>query len=100
MAVKTPRRRIVNFRVSEGEFQELTDATKNSGARSMSDHARTRVLEPKGLGTGSRIEELTENVRLLHEKFNELFEILTEPVITPSAQALPQTEEVVNGVAH
>ena len=44
MAVTKPRNRLVNFRVSEEEFQNLRDACLSGGARSISDFARSAVL--------------------------------------------------------
>lgn len=44
MAVTKPRNRLVNFRVSEEEFQNLREACLSGGARSISDFARSAVL--------------------------------------------------------
>lgn len=44
MSVLNPRTRLVNFRLSEEEFQSLKLACENSGARSLSDFARSAVL--------------------------------------------------------
>ena len=44
MAVTKPRNRLVNFRVSEDEFQSLREACETGGARSISDFARCAVL--------------------------------------------------------
>jgi len=42
--VANPRTRLVNFRVSEDEFQNLKQACLFAGARSVSDFARSAVL--------------------------------------------------------
>ena len=44
MAVLKPRNRIVYFRVSEEEFQNLRAYCETYGARSVSDLARSAVL--------------------------------------------------------
>lgn len=44
MSVLKPRNRLVNFRLSEEEFQAMHDACAKSGARSLSDFARGAVL--------------------------------------------------------
>jgi hypothetical protein len=44
MSVLKPRNRLVNFRLSEEEFQGLKAACETSGARSLSDFARSAVL--------------------------------------------------------
>ena len=44
MAVINPRTKLVNFRLSEEEFDRLKDACGTQGARSVSDFARSAVL--------------------------------------------------------
>lgn len=44
MSVLKPRNRLVNFRLSEEEFASLQAACRASGARSLSDFARSAVL--------------------------------------------------------
>ncbi len=44
MPVYRPRTRLVNFRLSEEEFQQLKETCARSGARSVSDYARSSVL--------------------------------------------------------
>lgn len=44
MSVTNPRTKIVNFRLSEGEFEKLKSACEANGARSVSDFARAAVL--------------------------------------------------------
>lgn len=57
MAVFRPRTRLVNFRLSEEEYQQLKESCASSGARSVSDYARAAVLKganlfsPKAPGT-------------------------------------------------
>jgi hypothetical protein len=44
LPVLNPRTRLVNFRVSEDEFLYLKESCARSGARSISDYARSAVL--------------------------------------------------------
>ena len=56
MAVNKPRNRILIFRLTQDEYDALQSAS--SGARSLSDYARTKLLSP---GAPSKIDEqLTE----------------------------------------
>ena len=48
MPVYRPRTRLVNFRLSEDEYQLLKITCFRSGARSVSDYARTAVLAGGG----------------------------------------------------
>ena len=48
MPVYRPRTRLVNFRLSEDEYQLLKATCFRSGARSVSDYARTAVLTGGG----------------------------------------------------
>jgi hypothetical protein len=45
MSVFKPRNRLVNFRLSEEEFEKLKACCPMHGARSISDFARSSVLE-------------------------------------------------------
>ena len=44
MAIYSPRTRLVNFRLSEEEYQTLKEAAIQQGARSISDFARAAIL--------------------------------------------------------
>lgn len=44
MAIYSPRTRLVNFRLSEDEYQTLKEAAIHQGARSISDFARGAIL--------------------------------------------------------
>jgi hypothetical protein len=45
MPILKPRRRMVYFRVSEEEFQQLNELCRKQGARSMSDLARDAMQD-------------------------------------------------------
>ncbi|HCC56963.1 MAG TPA: hypothetical protein DEQ47_06795 [Solibacterales bacterium] len=44
MAFHKPRTRLVNFRLTEEEYETLKSAAENRGARSISDFARAAIL--------------------------------------------------------
>ena len=44
MDLLTAKKRIVNFRLTEGEYQTLRSACRKTGARSISDYARSVLL--------------------------------------------------------
>ncbi len=71
MAVTKPRNRLVNFRVSEEEFQNLREACLSGGARSISDFARSAVLSTFG---GANEQEGLLKIRLstIDQKMDEL----------------------------
>ena len=51
MSVLRPRNRLVNFRLSEDEFERLKASCALQGARSVSDFARSAVLDRMETGT-------------------------------------------------
>lgn len=62
MAITQPRNRLINFRVSEDEFQSLREATEAEGARSLSDHARNKVLGTTNEQVGPQIAQLRNEI--------------------------------------
>lgn len=82
MAVLRRRSRLVYFRVSEDEFQQLNDLCAASGARSISDLARQAIQKALegGVGNGGhardgdladRIDRLTSMVKGLEERIQD-----------------------------
>jgi hypothetical protein len=69
------RKRVLNFRLTEGEYQALQKASEDNGARTVSDYARSVLLgplpadEPRSLTDEllRRINELETRVRALTE---------------------------------
>lgn len=80
MPVYRPRTRLVNFRLSEEEYQVLKETCALSGARSVSDYARSAVLTgamPVAAPVNScadRWERIEGVVKSLESKMNELLE--------------------------
>lgn len=80
MTVLRPRSKLVYFRVSEDEYQQLSALCERLGARSLSDLVRTSLLQrwnmraadEEGLESlAARIERLTRLVEELRQKLDE-----------------------------
>ena len=76
MGVTKPRNRLVNFRLSEEEYQAMCTATTQSGSRSISDFARTAVLRAMNAGnvgedTGTLLMRVNALVELLEARAAE-----------------------------
>ena len=77
MSVLKPRNRLINFRLTEEEFEKLRDACRHQGARSISDFARSAVMtqaeRPPGPAPSSRVDELLQS---LDSRVSQLFELM------------------------
>ncbi|MBI3665297.1 MAG: hypothetical protein HY236_03585 [Acidobacteria bacterium] len=72
MAVLKRRTRMVNFRLSEDEYEYLKNMCLNEGARSISDFARAAVCRSLASHSGPQGEGLDAWVRKLNGKVEEL----------------------------
>jgi len=101
MSVINPRNRLVNFRLSEVEYEALQAACHTQGARSISEFARTAVLrsleEPSSSDApgDARVEALDRKVSELELRMEPLLRLLTvagvaslERNVTPAPVAL------------
>ena len=71
MSVLNPRNRLVNFRLSEAEFDTLRSVCRERGARSISEFARTAVL--RSLDSRQAAREMNEErVRRIEQKVGSL----------------------------
>lgn len=83
MSVVNPRNRLVNFRMSEGEYEKLRAAFREAGARSISEFARNAVLQvisaPRidPAAMEGRIETLQERVAQLEDRIEQLYRTLS-----------------------
>lgn len=68
MPVFKPRNRLVNFRLSEEEFEKLRASCSLYGARSLSDFARAAVM--RSVTGGSHASEATDPT--IDSKMNDL----------------------------
>ena len=82
MSVINPRTKLVNFRLSEAEFQSLRAASAQFGARSLSDFARCAVLKSYGGDTDVdgllhiRLSDLDHKVSAIETNMQEIKEYL------------------------
>ncbi len=60
MAVTKPRNRLVIFRLTQEEYQQLETVSAADGARSLSEFARSRVLH--GAGDEPSLTELKQKL--------------------------------------
>ena len=96
MSVIDPRNRLVNFRLSESEFESLRTACLAMGARSISDFARSAVLErmsrhqPNGEELNNRrVFQLDNKVSELETRVGQLLNLLS----ATGASVVPETVE-------
>jgi hypothetical protein len=100
MSVINPRNRLVNFRLSEAEFENLRTACQALGARSISDFARSAVLEkmsqhvpgPADM-SNQRVVQLDYKVAELETRVGQLLSLLS----ATGTSVVPETSET--GVA-
>jgi hypothetical protein len=81
MSVLRPRNRLVNFRLSEDEFERLKSSCDVFGARSVSDFARSSVLSrlaeiPSSNESSGRITDLDGKVATLEARVGQLIRLL------------------------
>ncbi len=82
MSVLKPRNRLVNFRVTEEEFEKLRGACVSDGARSLSDFARGSVLRRVEVGAAAdrgaanRLPDLDQKVSELEFRVEELIRLV------------------------
>lgn len=72
MSVLKPRSRLVYFRVSEDEFQLFNHLRESTGARSLSDLARTAIQGLLDVGQNKRPDWISDRLTLLENMVREL----------------------------
>ncbi|MBI3681357.1 MAG: hypothetical protein HY235_13310 [Acidobacteria bacterium] len=72
MPVFKPRNRLVNFRLSEEEFEKLRASCSLYGARSLSDFARAAVMRSVANGSPGEMEEPEPKLTHIDRKVNDL----------------------------
>jgi hypothetical protein len=96
MSVINPRNRLVNFRLSEAEFEHLRAACQAMGARSISDFARSAVLErmshcEEGGDPGrTRVFQLDHKVSELETRVGQLLSLLS----ATGTSVAPETADI------
>lgn len=91
MSVLKPRNRLVNFRLSEEEFESLKTACQASGARSLSDFARSAVLSSmERVGEGEAVRgEVTLGPLSRLGRTVETLEVRVEQILSMLAAGMP-----------
>jgi hypothetical protein len=91
MSVFRPRNRLVNFRLSEDEFERLRSSCAQHGARSISDFARSSVLHRlEGVPASSAATQLVTQFGELERRVVQLIQLLDSQVAQPK-EALAAT---------
>lgn len=83
MAISKPRSRVVLFRLTQDEFDEIQQACIGGAARSVSDYARARIL---GLGDTPSLATLEHRITDLTRAVANLTK-LVETSNSPRAEA-------------
>ena len=72
MAVLKPKKRVIVFRISEDDYRQIQQVCDRTGARSLSEFARSVVLESANAGTkapnGSTLTALAKRIGMLERK--------------------------------
>ncbi len=93
MSVVNPRNRLVNFRLSETEYEKLRAAFREAGARSISEFARNAVLqvisapELSPAAVQERVRTLQERVAQLEDRIEQLYRTLSLAGMAGAVQA-------------
>jgi hypothetical protein len=75
MNVLSIKSRILNFRLTEDEYQSLQKASQDNGARSVSDYARSVLLSPLAADEPrSLTDELLHRLNELETRVSALME--------------------------
>lgn len=104
MSVINPRNRLVNFRLSDVEFDQLRLACQELGARSISEFARSSVLEkmsqaksaggPGAEGSRARVEQLDQKVAELETRVSQLLSLVAATGTSMAPDAVESEVEV------
>ena len=89
MTVLRPRSKLVYFRVSEDEYEQLSALCRTVGARSLSDLVRRSLLEKlyRHGAEGDGLEALVARIERLSKMIEELREKLDEGArVKPAAR--------------
>jgi hypothetical protein len=96
MSVFKPRNRLVNFRLSDDEFDKLKALCPLHGARSISDFARSSVLDrlEQTPPQAAAVRPLDAKVDQLESRVEELVSLISAVGFTGPAVAASETVEV------
>ena len=92
MSVRNPRNRLVNFRLSDEEYERVRQSCATSGSRSISEFARTAVLQVVESQAADlqpvRVDELAEKVADLESRVQQFLRLLVAAGVSPSRSAM------------
>ncbi|MBL8214994.1 MAG: hypothetical protein JNK87_30020 [Bryobacterales bacterium] len=98
MPVLKPRNRLVNFRLSEEEYERLKASCALHGARSLSDFARAAVLravvpgaipaDPIGGLSDGRVNQMDRKIHDLENRVSQLLNLVEALRVTDEARSL------------
>ena len=74
MALLKPRNRVVVFRLTQDEYQDLKTASSVRGARNVSDFARSELLTSIGRDRLSQVDQRISNLESAVYKMAQLLE--------------------------
>jgi hypothetical protein len=83
MAISKPRNRVVLFRLTQEEFDEVQQACSGGAARSVSEYARARIL---GLSETTSLTQLEHKIADLSRAVTHLTNLM-ENTTPPRAEA-------------
>lgn len=72
MPVLKPRKRVVYFRISEDEFQQFSQLCESTGARSLSDLARSAMKRMLEGNDQRRTDRVSESLSVLQTMMYDL----------------------------
>jgi hypothetical protein len=74
MPVLKPRNRVVVFRLTQDEYQDLKAVSSVRGARNISDFARSELLHSIGHGRLSSVDQKLSNLESALQRVAQLLE--------------------------
>jgi hypothetical protein len=74
MPVSKPRNRVVVFRLTQDEYQDLKTVSSVRGARNISDFARSELLHAIGHGRLSAVDRKLSNLESVLHRVAQLLE--------------------------
>jgi hypothetical protein len=86
MAISKPRNRVVLFRLTQDEFNQIQQACTDGAARSVSDYARARILGLAASDTSS-LAQLENKVMALTRAVEHLTNSIASPPRADAATA-------------
>ncbi len=106
MSVLNPRNRLVNFRLSEAEFDQLKSVCLERGARSISEFARNAVLRSLDAQAtaadpdAEQVQNLERKVGTLEVRVGQLLSLVGAAGTSDPRPAMAPLQPSTNGGVH